>query len=249
MKTDWHPIATRILGYAEDADGNALTYTANSDNQGTYGVIPYVLNSALIKTQAQLESVADKLIEVMKTPRVYTSAEVFDLSKSDSPLDFSHESLDLMTLIRFVHPDSGVSIADRVITKLEVDLKDPAAVKIWATNPENADPNFTPVGGGAAGGLGPILTPDDGGGMIDSIIQGLEEIENINNSGGGQGTGGGGGGLPVNLWVRRYTGNGSPSLAGPGDSAEIGDRYIDTSNNHVYYYDGSDWQPESHLEA
>lgn len=251
IKTDYGKIYTRVVASATDADGNAISYTANSDNQGTYGVLPYLLDTPGVKTEAQLQAFADKLVDILKTPRRSTTVEAIDLSKVDSPVDLSHEDIDIHYPVRFVHPDSNATIATRTITRLEVDLKDPAAIRIESTDPENQDPDTLIAKHIDSDSIVNWLLNDFGDAFDPGAFDGGEFGGTFDGGGGG---GGGDSSFDPDGYVARYEGAGSPTIGAPVE-ANAGDRYIDTTTGKTYRFDPligaapGTWVPESHLEA
>ncbi len=140
---DFRTITTRLhgKGHGIDDDGR-LTYTADSDNQGTFGIWPKTYEAQTVREIDQLVEMVDSRLEEVKIADKKLRADIIDLSEVDSDLDYSHEALIIGSQVRLIDGDLDETL-DVHILGISRNLAQPAQVRI-----QISDTTTSPLYGG-----------------------------------------------------------------------------------------------------
>jgi hypothetical protein len=142
--------STRITALKEDEASQAL-----------YGVISTTIKDQTITSTDAAEALATSELERRKQPRVYYDVDMIDLSKVQNGEDFAYEA-NAFTIGKKLRVIGREIEFDTHVQSIEVDLMNPASVRIQVANPD--------VGSGLSG-LDSIGSTDD-----DSIQEIVAEI-------------------------------------------------------------------------
>jgi len=165
-RVDYSDLANVVyVAGAGTTNGTRIFVSAtDSASVATYGEIGTVIKDQTITSIDAANELAEKELERRKQPRIYYDVDMIDLSKVQNSEDFAYEA-NAFTIGKKLRLIGREIEFDTHVQYIEVDLMNPAGVRIQVANPD--------VGTGLAG-LDSVGSTDD-----DSIQEIVAEIAEI----------------------------------------------------------------------
>ena len=165
-RVDYSDLANVVyVAGAGTTNGTRIFVSAtDSASVATYGEIGTVIKDQTITSTDAANELAEKELERRKQPRIYYDVDMIDLSKVQNGEDFAYEA-NAFTIGKKLRLIGREIEFDTHVQYIEVDLMNPAGVRIQVANPD--------VGTGLAG-LDSVGSTDD-----DSIQEIVAEIAEI----------------------------------------------------------------------
>jgi hypothetical protein len=159
VSENFENIKTRLHGKGRGLnDDTRLVSQQDADTQATYGILAAPYTDSTVQVQSQLDERTANRLEITKVPQKSVTVGAIDLSFANTPLDYSHETIDVGDRVRIINSALGEIIETNIVSLVR-SLSFPMAPTIQVADPA-AGSTLYPAGGAPDSSVPEALTMD-----------------------------------------------------------------------------------------